>query len=144
MKGLSSWDRFRPQGHERHEMGAGISWQASLVVRSILDFNMQLVKVREIACRLKLEDHGMGKTDLIRRIQRAENNLDCYGSERVKYCQEKDCLWRVDCEGLVRSKLIPNFDALRLDRKKPASRGISMISDNFLSKTKQDRRWTET
>ena len=106
---------------------------------------MQLLEVRKIAWRLNIRDHGMRKTDLIRSIQRAENNMDCYGTERVKCCQEKACLWRKDCAAVVRiRKPMPNLDALRLDRNKPSGRGMLMISHNFLSKIEHDRGWTET
>jgi hypothetical protein len=136
---------FTPKGHERHETGTGSFCMASWVIRSILDFGMQLVKVREIACRLNIRDCGMDKTNLIRSIQRAENNRDCYGTERAKCCQEKACLWRKDCMSLVRTrKPLLKLDGLCLNRNKPAGRGISMISHNFLSKNKQDRRQAKT
>jgi hypothetical protein len=42
----------------------------------------------------------MKKMDLIRAIQKAENNIECYGTQRVDNCQEETCLWRSDCLAL--------------------------------------------
>lgn len=42
----------------------------------------------------------MNKTEIIRSIQREENNIDCYGSPRVEFCHERACLWRSDCLSL--------------------------------------------
>jgi hypothetical protein len=42
----------------------------------------------------------MKKLDLIRAIQKAENNIDCYGTQRVTSCREETCLWRSDCLAL--------------------------------------------
>ena len=40
---------------------------------------------------------GKDKVGLIRDIQKAEHNLDCFATPRVKYCEETACLWRNDC-----------------------------------------------
>ena len=42
----------------------------------------------------------MKKTDIIQFIQREENNIDCFGTERVAHCEELGCLWRDDCLSL--------------------------------------------
>ncbi|MDA8433331.1 MAG: 2Fe-2S iron-sulfur cluster-binding protein, partial [Nitrospiraceae bacterium] len=34
---------------------------------------------------------------LVRAIQRAEGNFDCFGSARSGHCSQDDCLWRQDC-----------------------------------------------
>jgi hypothetical protein len=52
---------------------------------------------------LKINTYRMKKTDLIRCIQRVENNLECYGTSRVDFCNEKGCLWRSDCMGLSKA-----------------------------------------
>jgi len=46
---------------------------------------------------LGISTFRMKKVDIIRAIQRAENNMDCYATERVEYCNEESCLWRADC-----------------------------------------------
>lgn len=60
-----------------------------------------LMKVNEI--REKARALGIGGTarlrkgDLIRRIQRAEGNFDCFGSAGRFHCPQADCCWRADC-----------------------------------------------
>ncbi len=48
--------------------------------------------------------HRMKKTDIIRAIQRAENNIECYGTNRVDSCHEQSYLWRSDCLALNNRK----------------------------------------
>ena len=40
---------------------------------------------------------GINKAELIRSIQRAEGNVDCFGTEHVNVCGQTNCLWREDC-----------------------------------------------
>ena len=58
---------------------------------------MNLNEVRKIAKRMRINTNSLKKTDIIRAIQRAENTYDCFGTERVGYCQEEICLWKKDC-----------------------------------------------
>jgi hypothetical protein len=44
-----------------------------------------------------LNTYRMKKPDVIKAIQRAENNIDCYATDRIQYCNEAYCLWRDDC-----------------------------------------------
>lgn len=37
------------------------------------------------------------KTELIRRIQRAEGNFDCFASHHRSDCRQTACCWRKDC-----------------------------------------------
>jgi hypothetical protein len=39
---------------------------------------------------------GMKKTDLIKAIQRAEGNPECFGTASA-YCDQAKCSWREDC-----------------------------------------------
>ncbi len=39
---------------------------------------------------------GLSKAELIRRIQRAEGNFDCFGSAK-DYCDQLECCFREDC-----------------------------------------------
>ena len=54
-------------------------------------------KIRKMAKGMGINTYQMKKRDIIRAIQRKENNIDCYGSPRVEYCHEPTCLWRDDC-----------------------------------------------
>ena len=58
---------------------------------------MNLNDIKKIAKDMSIATRGMKKIDLIRSIQRAENNIDCYGTDRVENCHEDACLWRSDC-----------------------------------------------
>ena len=49
--------------------------------------------------------YRMKKADMIRSIQRAENNIDCFGTERVEHCHEDACWWRDDCRSLNKKSL---------------------------------------
>lgn len=61
---------------------------------------MNFNQLRKMAKARGINTYRMKKTDIIRAIQRAEQNIDCYGSERVTVCNEESCLWRGDCVAL--------------------------------------------
>lgn len=58
---------------------------------------MNFNEVRGMAKDLGVNTARMTKTDLIRAIQRAENNIECYATDRVNNCYEDLCLWKSDC-----------------------------------------------
>ena len=64
---------------------------------------MQFNEIRKMAKDLGVSTYKMKKMDIIRAIQNAENNIPCYGTERVDYCGEEGCLWRVACLSLRQS-----------------------------------------
>jgi hypothetical protein len=58
------------------------------------------VKFRDIqktAKALGVNPFGMNRVKLIRSIQRAENNFECFGTPRVIDCGETGCAWRTEC-----------------------------------------------
>lgn len=57
----------------------------------------KLQDVRNIARKMGIDTRNVTMTELIRAIQRAEGNKDCYMSAQVLTCSEKSCLWREDC-----------------------------------------------
>ena len=57
---------------------------------------MTLKQVREIAKDKGVKVGNMKKDDMIRTIQRAEGNFDCFGAA-AGICDRTDCLWRDDC-----------------------------------------------
>jgi hypothetical protein len=57
----------------------------------------KLQEVRSLARKMGIDTRNVTLTELIRAIQRAEGNKDCYLSARVLTCEEKGCLWREDC-----------------------------------------------
>ena len=58
---------------------------------------MRFQDIRKMAKSMDVNTYGMKKTDVIHAIQEAENNIECYGTERVDSCDEQECLWRSDC-----------------------------------------------
>ena len=58
---------------------------------------MELKEIRSIARKRGIPYAGMVKEDLIRAIQRAEGNFDCYGTATEEECDQEGCLWREDC-----------------------------------------------
>jgi hypothetical protein len=57
---------------------------------------MKMGEVREKAKALGLKKtFGLSKAELIRRIQRAEGNFDCFGTAKG-YCDQLDCCFRED------------------------------------------------
>jgi hypothetical protein len=61
---------------------------------------MRVEEIRGIAKEMGIGTYRIKKTDLVRTIQREEDNIECYGTERVDICQEEACLWRSDCLSL--------------------------------------------
>ncbi len=62
---------------------------------------MQMKKVKEIAKKKGVSPGEMGRTELIRAIQRAEGNSDCFATMHVNDCGQEQCLWRIDCKAEV-------------------------------------------
>ncbi len=62
---------------------------------------MNLKDIKEIAKQHGVKKAGrMRKDELIRSIQRAEGNFDCFGTAVSGECAQTDCLWRGDCLNL--------------------------------------------
>ena len=61
---------------------------------------MNYNEIRKMAADMGINTYRMKKQDLIQAIQRAENNMECFGTPRVEYCNEEICLWRDDCIAL--------------------------------------------
>lgn len=58
---------------------------------------MELSEVRSIAKKKGIKTEKMKKGEIIRSIQRAEGNFDCFGSASSGECTQTECLWRKDC-----------------------------------------------
>jgi hypothetical protein len=58
---------------------------------------LNLQEIKTIAKARGINARNLKKTDLIRKIQQAEGNSDCYGSEDHSCCDQMNCLWREDC-----------------------------------------------
>jgi hypothetical protein len=58
---------------------------------------MSIKQIREIAKSKGIKTGGMKKADIIRSIQRAEGNFDCFGTATMGYCDQHNCLWITSC-----------------------------------------------
>jgi len=58
---------------------------------------MQMQDIREKAKEYGLKTSGMKKQDLIKQIQVAEGNFDCFATAYDGICDQAGCLWRDDC-----------------------------------------------
>jgi len=58
---------------------------------------MKFQDIRKFAKARGIKTGNLKKPELIRTIQRAEGNFDCYGSAISGYCDQLNCLWRKDC-----------------------------------------------
>ncbi len=58
------------------------------------------MKIQEIRVRAKSVGlrniFGLSKAEIIRRIQRAEGNFDCFGTAK-DFCDQRECCFREDC-----------------------------------------------
>ena len=58
---------------------------------------MKLDEIKEIAKQHNIKIVKMKKADLVRAIQQAEHNDDCFETGKVDLCRQDECLWREDC-----------------------------------------------
>lgn len=59
---------------------------------------MKVDEIREIARKHNIKTGKMNKTDLIRAIQQAEGNQQCFSSNMITLCGQHGCIWRPDCD----------------------------------------------
>jgi hypothetical protein len=60
-----------------------------------LEMKMQEVREKAKALGMK-KTFGLSKAELIRKIQKAEGNFDCFGTAG-DYCDQVQCCFREDC-----------------------------------------------
>jgi len=58
---------------------------------------LNMKEIREMARQSGVRSTRMRKAELVRAIQRAEGNFDCYGTAIEEECDQEECLWREDC-----------------------------------------------
>lgn len=58
---------------------------------------MKLKNIKTIAKAKGIKTDDLKKPELIRAIQRAEGNFDCFGTSASGNCAQMNCLWREDC-----------------------------------------------
>jgi hypothetical protein len=58
---------------------------------------MNFNQIRKMATGMGINTYRMKKHYMIQEIQKAENNVPCFGTSRIDSCNELDCMWRKDC-----------------------------------------------
>lgn len=59
---------------------------------------MKIDEIKEIAKQHNIKTGKMKKADLIRAIQEAEKNDQCFSTGKAEQCGQGACLWREDCD----------------------------------------------
>ncbi len=59
---------------------------------------MKIKDISKMAEKHGVKAGNMDKTQLIRAIQKAEGNNNCFATSQAKTCGQKSCLWREDCK----------------------------------------------
>ena len=59
---------------------------------------MNMTQLREFARSRGLNPGRLKKTELVRAIQQAENNPQCFNTGFSAECGQEQCLWREDCD----------------------------------------------
>lgn len=54
-------------------------------------------EIRNVAKSLGLKTSRQSKLNLIRQIQNAEGNVECFATAQEGNCDRTDCAWRDDC-----------------------------------------------
>ena len=60
--------------------------------------NMKLQEIKEIAQRLEIPVRKMTKAELVRAIQKKEQNTECFETGAAGECGQDKCLWVDDCK----------------------------------------------
>ena len=58
---------------------------------------MQITEIKTIAKQHGVKVSKLKKAELIKNIQLAEGNFDCFATPADGYCDQAECLWRLDC-----------------------------------------------
>jgi hypothetical protein len=65
---------------------------------------MQMQEIRTIAKDFGLKTTKQTKVDLIRSIQVAEGNFNCFATATDGVCDQMGCMWRDDCFAAAKKK----------------------------------------
>jgi|WetSurMetagenome_2_1015567.scaffolds.fasta_scaffold27022_1 hypothetical protein len=81
-----------------------VRWKQVDGKSSIGKDKMNFNELRKMAKRMGVNTYRVKKPDIVRSIQREENNIQCFGTSRVEHCCEHECLWRNDCGKLNQNR----------------------------------------
>ena len=65
---------------------------------------MNMQEIRGIAKTMGIRTSKLRKVDLVKSIQHAEGNFDCFATAESGACDQLACRWRDDCFLLARKK----------------------------------------
>lgn len=68
---------------------------------------MKVEQIRTIAKSMGVNPGKLNKAELIKSIQSAEGNVECFSSAVDGECDQVNCLWREDCFDAVRRGVPP-------------------------------------
>jgi hypothetical protein len=63
----------------------------------VMEGFMTMKQIKDIAKEKGVKVGNMKKDNIIRAIQRAEGNFDCFGTAVAGVCDQMNCVWRDDC-----------------------------------------------
>lgn len=58
---------------------------------------MNMQEIKAIAQQKGVKAGSLKKAELVRAIQRAEGNEECFAMGRSASCGQSECLWKGDC-----------------------------------------------
>jgi len=102
---------------------------------------MNTSQILKKAEEMGIEIGWVVQTDLIRAIQRAEGNIDCYATHRNRTCGEEGCLWREEClkaQNGMTHNLSETF-AFIIRRLRNSEAILSLICENAKKHAKDER-----
>lgn len=86
-----------------------------------------------------IDPRAVAETDLIRSIQRAEGNVDCYATDRNRMCGQERCLWRKGCLKAKKEVTDGVTDLSFIIRQlRDSTATLSLISENARTKFKDE------
>ena len=59
---------------------------------------MTVREIQDLAKKMGLNASKMRKAELVRMIQKTENNTPCYQTGAASSCGQVNCLWLSDCK----------------------------------------------
>lgn len=59
---------------------------------------MKVNEIKEIAKQFDLKVGKATKSELVRSIQQAEGNMQCFDNNLSADCGQHSCVWREDCD----------------------------------------------
>jgi hypothetical protein len=63
----------------------------------VMEGFMTMKQIKDIAKEKGVKVGNMKKDNIIRAIQRAEGNFDCFGTAVAGVCDQLNCVWKDDC-----------------------------------------------